>query len=166
VINHLHHLAHLKLKRNLRQKEKQSAVQSSTESDTDPESSAEKENEEKEDSAAADENDVVLNVVEGSDISDSQDDEITFVPPLRTVTRHGRMAGTWQRNFEVHKLTESSDEPSSSDEQSEPESSENESPEVESIADQESQSNIAPLGAHVTRSGRKAGTWKRFSLYD
>ena len=46
------------------------------------------------------ENDVILNIVEGSD-PDEEDELEHVIPHLKTVTRHGRIAGTWQRHFKV-----------------------------------------------------------------
>ena len=46
------------------------------------------------------ENDVILNIVEGSD-PDEEDELEHVIPRLKTVTRHGRIAGTWQRHFKV-----------------------------------------------------------------
>ena len=45
-------------------------------------------------------NDVILNIVEGSD-PDEEDELEHVIPCLETVTRHGRIAGTWQRHFKV-----------------------------------------------------------------
>ena len=45
-------------------------------------------------------NDVILNIVEGSD-PDEEDELEHVIPCLETVTRHGRIAGTWQRHFMV-----------------------------------------------------------------
>jgi hypothetical protein len=42
------------------------------------------------------ETDLGLNVI-GDDDSDGDEENDTFVPPLRTVTRHGRVAGSWRR---------------------------------------------------------------------
>ena len=45
--------------------------------------------------------DLITNIIDGSDESDNEDEnDISFVPPLRTLTRHGCIAGIWQRNFQ------------------------------------------------------------------
>ena len=100
-----------------------------------------------------------MNLVEGSDVSDEEDgDQLTFVPPLRTITRHGRLAGTWRRNFAM-----SGDE--SADEESTPRKRQFIHTQRKCLArdnfqkdgTEENESHV-----YITRSGRKAGTWKRF----
>ena len=43
---------------------------------------------------------MILNIIEGSD-SEEEDEYDLVVPRLKTVTRHGRIAGTWQRHFKI-----------------------------------------------------------------
>ena len=169
VISYLNHLAYLKLKKNLRKKGKES-VASATEDLSDPDS-----NEEDEDDQAMgesiDDNDLIMNLVEGSDASDSEeDDKLTFVPPLRTITRHGRLAGTWQRNFQIvgdnssDESTEEKDNRYTKNKQKPGENLEDEEDEVEKESDieNENENELNDETIHITRSGRKAGTWRRF----
>ena len=87
----------IRLNKSLRKKVKDSAEENITDDGEDDQAMTE-----------SDDNDLIMNLVEGSDVSDSEEDHVTFVPQLRTVTRHGHLAGTWRRNFAV--LDESSDE--------------------------------------------------------
>ena len=59
---------------------------------------------------------VILTVIQGSDEEDSdEEDDIVYVPQLRTVTRNGRIAGTWQRNFSLADEHESEEDGSDCD---------------------------------------------------
>ena len=57
-----------------------------------------------------DDDDVILRIVEGDD--ESFDEACDVIPTLRTVTRHGRLAGSWRRNFQ---LADDSDSDADSD---------------------------------------------------
>ena len=44
--------------------------------------------------------DAIINTIDGDDEDEDGDpNQIDIVPRLKTVTRHGRIAGTWQRRF-------------------------------------------------------------------
>lgn len=102
--------------------------------------------------------DVVMNVIDGSDEDENESDnnDVVFVPALHTITRHGRVAGTWTRNFEAQ-LSETEDEDedenSSEDENDAGRNSKNDKREMEKNK-----------CTFTTRSGRKAGTWRRFDI--
>lgn len=95
VVDHLQHLADLKLKKDLRKK--RSAVIQIPEPTTDNDSISDSDED-----THDDQTDVILNVIQGSDSESDDNDHITVVPHLRTVTRHGRLAGTWRRNFALN----------------------------------------------------------------
>ena len=150
VINYLNHLAHLKLNKSLRKKVKDSTVDNITDEDEDDHAMTE-----------SDDNDLIMNLVEGSDDSDSEeDDHVTFVPQLRTVTRHGRLAGTWKRNFAV--FEESSDE---SPAKVHYRNNRKRTKREDNYKGQNDMQHTEPPneGIFITRTGRKAGTWKRFN---
>ena len=71
------------------------------------------EEENSQEESSDDENDIILNIIQGSDDEEDGDtDQIVVIPRLKTVTRHGRVAGTWQRHFQPQSSedTDSSDE--------------------------------------------------------
>ena len=71
------------------------------------------EEENSQEESSDDENDIILNIIQGSDDEEDGDtDQIGVIPRLKTVTRHGRVAGTWQRHFQPQSSedTDSSDE--------------------------------------------------------
>ena len=93
VLEHLNHKAYLNLKKTNRKKARESVNQVNSEDDLSGDI-----NEDNDENA--EEDDVILNEVgesEDEDESDDQDDEnnLTFVPQMTTVTRHGRRAGAW-----------------------------------------------------------------------
>ena len=187
VVAHLQHLNELKMKKEMRQakrskKKSKPAAQRTSDNDeeeekeeTDSESKSESESSSESEANESDdeEDNVVLNVV-------GDDEDITFVPRIRTVTRHGRLAGTWRRALQDSSADSSSEESESEteimepEEQSEEEQSEREHSE-ESGQESESDSESAhgsepeepqsatpvPETRTVTRHGRVAGTWKR-----
>lgn len=56
----------------------------------------------------------ILYVYDGDDEDEDGDpDQIDIVPRLKTVTRHGRIAGTWQRRFQLSHDTSSDSDPDS-----------------------------------------------------
>ena len=94
VLEHLNHKAYLNLKKTNRKKARESVNQVNSEDDLSGDTN------EDNDTVFAEKDDVILNEVgesEDEDESDDQDDEnnLTFVPQMTTVTRHGRSAGAW-----------------------------------------------------------------------
>ena len=61
-----------------------------------------------------DDEDRIMNIIDGSDNEEADDEEVVIVPKLRTLTRGGRLAGTWQTCFSL-------DEESDTDEESDDE---------------------------------------------
>ena len=56
--------------------------------------------------------DAIINTIDGDDEDEDGDpDQIEIVPRLKTVTRHGRIAGTWQRRFQLSHDTSSDSDP-------------------------------------------------------
>ena len=91
-----------------------------------------------------DNNDVILNIIEGSDTEDEDDFEIV-VPRLKTVTRHGRIAGTWQRHFQIDSESDSdSDNDNDKDE-----------PDNESLAHESEHEAEPEPEARITRSSTR-----------
>ena len=96
--------------------------------------------------------DGILNVIDGDETSDrDEESNLIFVPTVRTVTRNGRIAGTWKRHFV---MDETSD-----DEEEEEEG--NSSTESEGSSEDEDDSGHEEHTT-VTRSGSRAGTWRKF----
>ena len=115
VISYLQHLEYLSLKKKLRKRGKARTEEVTVEVRGDDTVEVIEEGpviiDDAADSDNSDdsENDLVLNVVEGSDTDmDSDENNVIFVPPTRIITCHGRVAGTWKRNFEI--FQESSDD--------------------------------------------------------
>lgn len=106
IIDHLKHLSDLKLKKDLRKEKKPSKKRKRNEGkqhkptvNVEEEDGAEEdeggESEEEED----EENDLILNEITGSDME--EDSVRVYVPPLKTVTRRGKITGLWQKNFSL-----------------------------------------------------------------
>lgn len=144
LLKYITHVNSLKHKASLRKAERQQSKAKVTVAATDSvDTDSDTEDEENVDS----DNDVILNAVDGSETEDDDDDDdINFVPAIHTVTRHGRLAGTWKRVFHI--------EDPEPDPESDSSSSDN-----ECHAEKETE----PSHRYVTRSGRKAGTWKRLT---
>ena len=147
VTNYLEHLTELKLKKTLRKQKKQKPEERNTNQDEDLDRQTDSDEEEN----------VIINEIDGSDTdSDSDTEDLpVYVPPMRTVTRHGRLAGTWQRNFgdgdNVKSDSDNSDGDSSSEDN-------DESNDIDSSVNNESNDPSCVR----TRSGRKAGSWRSY----
>ena len=72
--------------------------------------------------------DVIMNVIDGSDDDESENEEVVYVPKLRTTTRGGRLAGTWQTCFSLDSEAESDEEANSDSD-----SVENDEPDNDSV---------------------------------
>ena len=86
-----------------------------------------------------------------SEDEDGDPDHVEVIPRLKTVTRHGRIAGTWQTRFQLSNDDSDSDSESDSDTEEPP-------PIVcpnPTKAPKTNSDNIV-----VTRSGRRATSWK------
>ena len=98
VLEHLNHIAWLQLKREKKKSEKDKKGKD----DAGPQGDNVNENvssdSDAQDTSGDDGNHLVLNAVDDSAESDDED-RLLFVPPVRTVTSRGRIAGTWSRNF-------------------------------------------------------------------
>ena len=54
--------------------------------------------------------DGILNVIDGDETSDrDEESNLIFVPTVRTVTRHGHIAGTWKRHFVMDETSDEDD---------------------------------------------------------
>ena len=97
VLEHLNHKAYLNLKKTNRKKARGNVNQVNSEDDLSGDTNEDNDTVFDEN---AEKDDVILNEAgesEDEDESDDQDDEnnLTFVLQMTTVTRHGRRAGTW-----------------------------------------------------------------------
>ena len=117
VLEYLHHLEDLQFRRekraaesDARKKKKQTPIRNVVHDQAEVLSVEEEENEaegsEESNSSSVDNSEadfsededdhVILNEIDGSD---DDDYAAIHIPKLKTVTQHGRVAGTWQRNF-------------------------------------------------------------------
>ena len=76
--------------------------------------------------------DIIMNVIDGSDDDESENEEVVYVPKLRTLTRGGRLAGTWQTCFSLDNEAESDEEANSNCDMSDSDSVENDEPDNDS----------------------------------
>ena len=129
VKQYLSHLTDLDIKKKLRKRQRQdnkskSKSKSSSQSkkrrtDNESESNTDDETEDdlyedNEDSEDNSEDDLVLNEVVGSDLEQSDEENVTYVPSLRIATKNGQLSGLWENQFPL----ETGDYHSSDDEQS------------------------------------------------
>ena len=116
VSEYLNHLQDLSFKKDKRKQETQAKKNqnsnSNIEDDTgmDPVSVSDDESLDEYDN---DDEDVIMNVIDGSDDDESENEEVVYVPKLRTLTRGGRLAGTWQTCFSLDNEAESDEEANS-----------------------------------------------------
>ena len=184
VKDFLSHKATLKVGKEMRSRERQRKKQEKASGTNPDESESDNQSDSDTESTSADEsdteNDVLLNVIDDSDSEDES--TVTFVPTFKTVTRHGRVAGTWRSfmNQSQESAHESQDQGSSesdsdvSDQEgsthdSDSENSESQVSDSDESTTEESETETAmvPVVAHgvtVTRSGRRAGTWNKFTM--
>ena len=86
--------------------------------------------------------------------------DVTFVPNFRTITRHGRLAGTWRRTFNMSKAPNDSNSTSETDDTDGDIVTESDG-DTETESDN-SEREDASVFVTVTKSGRKAGTWQSY----
>lgn len=166
VLEHIHHRASLQLGKDTRKRDKQRGKDRGGEiinadviedeenvQDVLEESESSDDNEDVIESSD-DNEDVVMSVLDGeSDV----DEEVTFVPSLKTVTRHGRIAGSWCKFMKDSESSDSSERSESSDDEDEDEVSDD----IES-SDSDNTEQVENVKTIVrTRSGRKVTTWQQ-----
>ena len=84
-------------------------------------------------------------IIKGKQFKEDEDDFEIVVPRLKTVTRHGRIAGTWQRHFQIDSESDSdSDNDNDKDE-----------PDNESLAHESEHEAEPEPEARITRSSTR-----------
>ena len=180
VTDRLAHITTLKVGREVRSRERKSKksdlVPDTTVIENDDESASDNDSETAVSSESDSETeDTVMNVVEDSD---SEDEAITVVPAFKTVTRHGRIAGTWRRfmnetspepeNNESNSVSDDHDNTSESESEKSTSESDNEvtNSDVQPSSDSEENEMCTTEDNTftITRSGRRAGRWNRWGL--
>ena len=163
VKENVRHLADLKLKADKRQEEaklkkkprgKKQAAKSQQEFQQEEVNDDDEISNDEED----DDHDAIINTIDGEEEDEDGDpDKVVFVPRLKTVTRHGRIAGTWQRSFQ--QSHDSSDTSSDSDLDTDTPDT-GETPQTNPPKPGRAPQNDRDKLTVVTRSGRRATSWK------
>ena len=143
VKDYVSHMEDLKLKREKRsaerklQKQRQEREADDYEDDYDDEHTGQQDEDE--------DRDVITQIIDGGDV-DSDDEDTIYVPNLRTLTRSGRLAGSWRKHFALEEDDLREDENSSeSDEENDKSEEENQSDEESDTPDEDQLSEPAAL---------------------
>jgi hypothetical protein len=155
VLDHLHHKQELKMKKDMRMKKNTRGKEVTDEEPVTSDIDSERETD-----SEAEESDVVMNMIGGSD-----EDNVTVVPHLHTVTRHGRIAGTWMKALQCDTIDSKSDDTGSDDTENDSSEYDSDTEVVKSDDDMDvTNSEISTRNkcVHVTRSGRRAGIWRSY----
>ena len=137
VSEYLNHLEGLSFKKDKRKQETQAKKNQNSNSnideddtgmDHDSEENVSVSNDESLDEYDNDDEDVIMNFMD-----ESENEEVVYVPKLRTTTRGGRLAGTWQTCFSLDSEAESDEEANSDSDLVENDEPDNDSDSVKAV---------------------------------